>query len=95
MRDNRNTNQAGQLPAWIHTIHIHFKNQIIFPNGVPSPLAVEKSRKDVVDSNHTETVQPLFRSRDFSGRYHEVVHKDHVNVDFCAIEPAGDTSLSP
>src|SRR5207302_6796880 len=44
--------------GWMHPIHIHFEeHQIVSRNGAPPTLAVERSRKDVTELHHNETVQ--------------------------------------
>lgn len=86
--------------GWQHPIHIHFEeHQIVSRNGAPPPLAVEKSRKDVVELHHNESVQIFFRFRDFLGRYplhcHNVVHEDHSMMALWSIATVGDTNPTP
>jgi FtsP/CotA-like multicopper oxidase with cupredoxin domain len=86
--------------GWMHPIHIHFEeHQIVSRNGAPPPLAVERSRKDVVELHHNETVQIFFRFRDFLGRYplhcHNVVHEDHAMMALWTIGTTGDTNPNP
>jgi len=86
--------------GWMHPIHIHFEeHQIVSRNGAPPPLAIEKSRKDVVELRHNESVQIFFRFRDFTGRYplhcHNVVHEDHAMMALWSVEPVGDTNPAP
>jgi len=86
--------------SWMHPIHIHFEeHQIVSRNGAPPPLAVEKSRKDVVELHHDESVQIFFRFRDFTGRYplhcHNVVHEDHAMMALWSIATVGDTNPTP
>jgi FtsP/CotA-like multicopper oxidase with cupredoxin domain len=85
---------------WTHPIHIHFEeHQILSRNGVPPPLAVERSRKDVSRLQPNERVQLFFRFRDFHGRYplhcHNMVHEDHAMMGRWEIEPVGDNKLVP
>ena len=86
--------------GWMHPIHIHYEeHQIVSRNGAPPPLAVEKSRKDVVELHHNETVKIFFRFRDFTGRYplhcHNVVHEDHAMMALWSIAAVGDTNPTP
>jgi FtsP/CotA-like multicopper oxidase with cupredoxin domain len=86
--------------GWMHPLHIHFEeHQIVSRNGAPPPLAIEKSRKDVLELHHNESVQIFFRFRDFTGRYplhcHNVVHEDHAMMALWSIEPTGDTNPNP
>src|SRR5947208_2645200 len=86
--------------SWMHPIHIHFEeHQIVSRNGAPPPLAVDKSRKDVVELHHNETVKIFFRFRDFTGRYplhcHNVVHEDHAMMALWSIGAVGDTNPNP
>ena len=86
--------------GWMHPIHIHFEeHRILSRNGAPPPLAVERTRKDVVQLHHNETVQIFFRFRDFTGRYplhcHNMVHEDHAMMALWSIEPNGDTNPQP
>ncbi len=74
------TNLTGD---WTHPIHIHVEeHQILTRNGLPPTLAVEHSRKDVVQVHPNERVQIFFRFRDWLGKYpihcHNVVHEDHA-----------------
>ena len=86
--------------GWMHPIHIHFEeHQIVSRNGAPPPLAVERSRKDVTELRHDESVQIFFRFRDFHGRYplhcHNVVHEDHSMMALWSIATVGDTNPTP
>jgi FtsP/CotA-like multicopper oxidase with cupredoxin domain len=86
--------------GWMHPIHIHFEeHQIVSRNGAPPPLAIEKSRKDVVELRHNETVKIFFRFRDFLGRYpmhcHNLVHEDHAMMALWSIGTTGDTNPNP
>jgi FtsP/CotA-like multicopper oxidase with cupredoxin domain len=86
--------------GWMHPIHIHFEeHQIVSRNGGPPPLAVERSRKDVVELHHDESVQLFFRFRDFLGRYplhcHNVIHEDHSMMALWSIATTGDTNPNP
>ena len=86
--------------GWMHPIHIHFEeHQIVSRNGAPPTLAVERSRKDVTELHHNETVQIFFRFRDFLGRYplhcHNVVHEDHAMMALWTIGTTGDTNPNP
>jgi FtsP/CotA-like multicopper oxidase with cupredoxin domain len=86
--------------GWMHPIHIHFEeHRILSRNGAPPPLAIENTRKDVVELHHNEAVQIFFRFRDFTGRYplhcHNVVHEDHAMMALWSIAPDGDTNPQP
>ena len=90
-------NQSGD---WTHPIHIHFEeHQILSRNFAPSPLRVERSRKDVTRMQPGERVQLFFRFRDFHGRYplhcHNMIHEDHAMMGRWEIEPDGDNKLVP
>jgi FtsP/CotA-like multicopper oxidase with cupredoxin domain len=85
---------------WTHPIHIHLEeHQILSRNRQPPPLAVEASRKDVVQLHPNERVKLFFRFRDWVGKYpihcHNVVHEDHAMMALWHVEPTGDTVLTP
>jgi len=85
------TNATGD---WTHPVHIHEEeHQILTRNRVPPPLAIERSRKDVVQLHPNERVELFFRFRDWVGRYplhcHNVVHEDHAMMLRWEIDPNG------
>lgn len=91
------TNLTGD---WTHPVHIHLEeHQILSRNGVPPPLAVEHSRKDVTRLQPNERVELFFRFRDWLGRYplhcHNVIHEDHAMMLRWEVEPTGDNKLVP
>jgi FtsP/CotA-like multicopper oxidase with cupredoxin domain len=90
-------NQSGD---WTHPVHIHLEeHQILSRNRQPPPLAVEASRKDVVQLHPNERVKLFFRFRDWVGKYpihcHNVVHEDHAMMALWHVLPQGDTVLTP
>jgi FtsP/CotA-like multicopper oxidase with cupredoxin domain len=85
---------------WTHPIHIHLEeHQILSRNRQPPTLAIERSRKDVVQLHPNERVRLFFRFRDWVGKYpihcHNVVHEDHAMMALWHVLPAGDTVLTP
>jgi FtsP/CotA-like multicopper oxidase with cupredoxin domain len=85
---------------WTHPIHIHLEeHQILSRNRAAPPLAVENSRKDVVQLHPNERVKLFFRFRDWVGKYpihcHNVVHEDHAMMALWHVLPQGDTVLVP
>jgi FtsP/CotA-like multicopper oxidase with cupredoxin domain len=85
---------------WTHPIHIHLEeHQILTRNRKPPTLAIEASRKDVVELHPLERVRLFFRFRDWVGKYpihcHNVVHEDHAMMALWHIEPTGDAVLTP
>jgi len=92
------TNATGD---WTHPVHIHLEeHQILSRNRVPPPLAVERSRKDVVQLHPNERVELFFRFRDWTGRYplhcHNVIHEDHAMMLRWEVDPnGGDETLVP
>jgi FtsP/CotA-like multicopper oxidase with cupredoxin domain len=85
---------------WTHPIHIHLEeHQILSRNRLPPSLAVESSRKDVVQLHPNERVKLFFRFRDWVGKYpihcHNVVHEDHAMMALWHVLPEGDTVLTP
>jgi len=90
------TNLTGD---WTHPIHIHLEeHQILTRNGLPPTLAVENSRKDVVEVHPNERVQIFFRFRDWVGKYpihcHNVVHEDHAMMALWHIVPNGGDNIN-
>jgi FtsP/CotA-like multicopper oxidase with cupredoxin domain len=90
------TNLTGD---WTHPIHIHLEeHQILTRNGLPPTLAVEQSRKDVVEVHPNERVQIFFRFRDWVGKYpihcHNVVHEDHAMMALWHIVPNGGDNIN-
>jgi FtsP/CotA-like multicopper oxidase with cupredoxin domain len=90
------TNLTGD---WTHPIHIHLEeHQILTRNGSPPTLAVEHSRKDVVQVHPNERVQIFFRFRDWVGKYpihcHNVVHEDHAMMALWHIVPNGGDNIN-
>ena len=90
------TNLTGD---WTHPIHIHLEeHQILTRNGLPPTLAVENSRKDVVQVHPNERVQIFFRFRDWVGKYpihcHNVVHEDHAMMALWHIVPNGGDNIN-
>jgi FtsP/CotA-like multicopper oxidase with cupredoxin domain len=90
------TNLTGD---WTHPIHIHLEeHQILTRNGLPPTLAVEHSRKDVVEVHPNERVQIFFRFRDWVGKYpihcHNVVHEDHAMMALWHIVPNGGDNIN-
>jgi FtsP/CotA-like multicopper oxidase with cupredoxin domain len=90
------TNLTGD---WTHPIHIHLEeHQILTRNGLPPTLAVERSRKDVVQVHPNERVQIFFRFRDWVGKYpihcHNVVHEDHAMMALWHIVANGGDNIS-
>jgi FtsP/CotA-like multicopper oxidase with cupredoxin domain len=86
--------------GWMHPIHIHFEeHQIISRNGTNITSGVERSRKDVVELHHDETVKIFFRFRDFLGRFplhcHNLIHEDHAMMALWSIGTTGDTNSQP
>jgi FtsP/CotA-like multicopper oxidase with cupredoxin domain len=84
---------------WTHPIHIHLEeHQILSRNGVPPPLAVEHSRKDVSQLHPNERVQLFFRFRDWVGKYpihcHNVVHEDHSMMALWHVVPNGGDDIN-
>jgi len=92
------TNATGD---WTHPVHIHLEeHQILTRNRMPPPLAVERSRKDVVQLHPNERVELFFRFRDWTGRYplhcHNVIHEDHAMMLRWEVDPnGGDNTLVP
>jgi FtsP/CotA-like multicopper oxidase with cupredoxin domain len=85
---------------WTHPIHIHLEeHQILSRNRLPPTLAIENSRKDVVQLHPNERVKLFFRFRDWVGKYpihcHNVVHEDHAMMALWHILPQGDTVMTP
>jgi FtsP/CotA-like multicopper oxidase with cupredoxin domain len=90
------TNLTGD---WTHPIHIHLEeHQILTRNGLPPTLAVEHSRKDVVQVHPNERVQIFFRFRDWVGKYpihcHNVVHEDHAMMALWHIVANGGDQIN-
>jgi FtsP/CotA-like multicopper oxidase with cupredoxin domain len=90
------TNLTGD---WTHPIHIHLEeHQILTRNGLPPTLAVEHSRKDVVQVHPNERVQLFFRFRDWVGKYpihcHNVVHEDHAMMALWHILANGGDNIN-
>jgi len=90
------TNLTGD---WTHPIHIHLEeHQILTRNGLPPSLAVEKSRKDVVEVHPNERVQLFFRFRDWVGKYpihcHNVIHEDHAMMALWHILANGGDNIN-
>jgi FtsP/CotA-like multicopper oxidase with cupredoxin domain len=90
------TNLTGD---WTHPIHIHLEeHQILSRNGLPPSLAVEHSRKDVVQVHPNERVQLFFRFRDWVGKYpihcHNVVHEDHAMMALWHIVANGGDNIN-
>jgi FtsP/CotA-like multicopper oxidase with cupredoxin domain len=90
------TNLTGD---WTHPIHIHLEeHQILTRNGLPPTLAVEHSRKDVVQVHPNERVQIFFRFRDWVGKYpihcHNVVHEDHAMMALWHIVANGGDNIN-
>jgi FtsP/CotA-like multicopper oxidase with cupredoxin domain len=90
------TNLTGD---WTHPIHIHLEeHQILTRNGLPPSLAVEHSRKDVVQVHPNERVQLFFRFRDWVGKYpihcHNVVHEDHAMMALWHIVANGGDNIN-
>jgi FtsP/CotA-like multicopper oxidase with cupredoxin domain len=92
------TNATGD---WTHPVHIHEEEHQILTRTTPSTssshnpptLAVEHSRKDVVQLHPNEKVELFFRFRDWVGRYplhcHNVIHEDHAMMLRWEIDPNG------
>jgi len=92
------TNATGD---WTHPVHIHEEEHQILSRTTPSTgsarnpptLAVERSRKDVVQLHPDERVELFFRFRDWLGRYplhcHNVIHEDHAMMLRWEIDPNG------
>jgi FtsP/CotA-like multicopper oxidase with cupredoxin domain len=92
------TNATGD---WTHPIHIHEEEHQILSRTTPATgsarnpptLAVEHSRKDVVQLHPNERVELFFRFRDWLGRYplhcHNVIHEDHAMMLRWEIDPNG------
>jgi FtsP/CotA-like multicopper oxidase with cupredoxin domain len=92
------TNATGD---WTHPVHIHEEEHQILSRTTPSTgsarnpptLAVEHSRKDVVQLHPNERVELFFRFRDWLGRYplhcHNVIHEDHAMMLRWEIDPNG------
>ena len=92
------TNATGD---WTHPVHIHEEEHQILTRTTPSTgsarnpptLAVEHSRKDVVQLHPNERVELFFRFRDWLGRYplhcHNVIHEDHAMMLRWEIDPNG------
>jgi FtsP/CotA-like multicopper oxidase with cupredoxin domain len=90
------TNLTGD---WTHPIHIHLEeHQILTRNGLPPTLAIERSRKDVVEVHPNERVQIFFRFRDWVGKYpihcHNVVHEDHAMMALWHIVANGGDNIN-
>jgi FtsP/CotA-like multicopper oxidase with cupredoxin domain len=90
------TNLTGD---WTHPIHIHLEeHQILSRNGAPVTLAVEHSRKDVVQVHPNERVQIFFRFRDWVGKYpihcHNVVHEDHAMMALWHVVANGGDNIN-
>jgi FtsP/CotA-like multicopper oxidase with cupredoxin domain len=90
------TNLTGD---WTHPIHIHLEeHQILSRNGLPPTLAIEKSRKDVVEVHPNERVQLFFRFRDWVGKYpihcHNVIHEDHAMMALWHILANGGDNIN-
>jgi FtsP/CotA-like multicopper oxidase with cupredoxin domain len=85
---------------WTHPVHIHLEeHQILSRNRMPPPLAIERSRKDVVQLHPLERVLLFFRFRDWLGKYpihcHNVVHEDHAMMGLWHVQAEGDNVLVP
>jgi FtsP/CotA-like multicopper oxidase with cupredoxin domain len=85
--------------GWQHPIHVHLEeNQILSRNGV-APVAVERSRKDVIRLQFNETDRLFFRFRDFVGDWpmhcHNTVHEDHAMMLLFQVQPVGDNKTTP
>ncbi len=87
--------------GWQHPIHIHFEEfQMLKRNGVAIKAGTaDYGRRDVVRLGFNETVEILFRFRDFKGVYpmhcHNVVHEDHAMMLLWEINDVGDNITNP
>lgn len=75
---------------WEHPVHIHFEeHQVELVNGLP-PKLEDRGRKDVSVLGPGDTIQAVFRFRDFVGTYpihcHNTVHEDHAMMLLWAIQ---------
>ena len=94
----RLVNESG---GWQHPIHVHLEEfQILSVNGVaPAANSPERSRKDVMRLGFNQTIEVIYRFRDFRGDFpihcHNVIHEDHAMMLLFAVDDEGDLKQTP
>jgi FtsP/CotA-like multicopper oxidase with cupredoxin domain len=87
--------------GWEHPIHVHFEEfRTLKRNNVAIPgNSFEFGRKDVVRLGRNQTIEVIFRFRDFDGKYpihcHNVLHEDHAMMVLWEIAAVGDNKTQP